>query len=280
MSENLAIILYWVYMPVFVLLSLLSWDSPTHPPWDYTGSPPIGPTLVICDMLSVVLTTTICLSALFLFLWIVGRRCTMNGKLRTSLLQELATPLATAPTATVHLPSSAVPSVAATGGHSQQPSRSQQDTVSHQPTPFDFARVPVIRLPAPAHTYRSIPFQDWIPRLSPPPLPNTPSPTSSLNAPATPLRDLRPSARLRPMVFALPCPPLLGDSLCADSSGPPRTSSSPSTHLTLTSGRLRREAFMAMRPPTAGPYAEESDSDYDPYDMFPPAPQSPSAPPS
>jgi hypothetical protein len=271
MSANLAIILYWVYMPVFVLLSQLSWDSPTHPPWDYTGSPPIGPTLVICDMLSVVLTTTICVFALLLFLWIVGRRCMMNGKLRTSLLQDLAIPHATAPMATVHPPLSVVPSLEATDACSPPQFRSQPATASPLPTPFDFAQVPVIRLPAPAHTYRSVPFQDWIPRLSPPPPPSIPLPMSSLDAPATPLIDSRPSARLRPTVFVRYCPPLPGDSLSAGSSGPPRTSSSPSTHLTLTSGRLRREAFMAMTPPTTGPRAEESESDYDPYDMFPPA---------
>jgi hypothetical protein len=80
-----------IYAHVYVLLSQLSWDSLTHPPWDYIGLPPIGPTLVICDMLSVVWMMTICLSALVLFLWIVGRRCMMNGKLGMSLLQELAT---------------------------------------------------------------------------------------------------------------------------------------------------------------------------------------------
>jgi hypothetical protein len=223
-------------------------------------------------MLSVVLMTMICLSVLLLFLWIVGRRCTMNGKLCTSLLQDLATSHATSPMATAHPPSSTAPSVGATGEHSLPQSRSQLDTASPQPTPFDFTQVPVIRLPAPAHSYQSIPFQDWIPHLSPPPPPSIPLPMSSLDAPTTPLRDSRPSACLRPIVFALFCPPLPGDLLCVDSSGSPRTSSSPLTHLTLTSSHLRREAFLAMTPPTTGPPAEESESDYDLYDMFPPAP--------
>jgi hypothetical protein len=203
-------------------------------------------------MLSAVLTIAAFLLTALLYRRISANRCSKSGAPRTTPPPTPAMFRVTHQTATGPHPSSTVPSPGATDASSQQRSRLRRAVASLQPTPFDFAQVPVITrralVPRPRHTSL------------------IPSAASSSTATAMTITDSRPSVQGRPVIFRS-SPRLPGDSLSASSSGPHRTSSSPSRHLTPTSGRLRREAFMALGTPANRTDASDSESDYDPFNF-------------
>ncbi|KAI0281713.1 hypothetical protein BC826DRAFT_1111214 [Russula brevipes] len=170
--------------------------------------------LATLEILSLVLTTTISLSHYLSHLRTAAKKCTVNGKRPSSPPPTQHTsPAVNPPMAIDPHPSSVAYSPGATADSSPPLSSSLQDTPSLPPTPFDFARVPMItpRAPAPPRILMNRIQQD----------------TSSLNASDTVQFINRPLGLRSPLTHTSLAPSPVASS-SENSSGSPATSSTPS----------------------------------------------------
>jgi hypothetical protein len=140
-----ALVLFWLYLPAFVVLSAASWPFPIPPPWPSDGILYVGHTLGTFEMLSLVWSVALLLTLLlYPRLPIAEPRCTPNG---SPTIPRLPTPPpspAALPTAINPLLLSEGSSPGATAASSLLLSRSPPDTPSPPTTHVDFGRVPVI----------------------------------------------------------------------------------------------------------------------------------------
>jgi hypothetical protein len=139
-----ALVLFWLYLPAFVILSVASWPYPIPPPWPSDGILYVGHMLGTFEMLSLIWSVALLLtSLLYLHLLINEPKCMLSG---SPIIPCLTTPPpspAALPMATNHLLSSTDSSPKVTADSSPLASNSPWDMPSPLPTHADLDRLPM-----------------------------------------------------------------------------------------------------------------------------------------
>jgi hypothetical protein len=150
-----ALVLFWLYLPAFVVLSAASWPFPIPPPWPSNGILYVGHMLGMFEMLSLIWSVALLFTLLlYLHLPTTRQKCTPSGSLTIPCLP-------TPPPSPVVLPMAIDPlllskgfSPEATAASSPQPSRSLLAMLSPLTIPADSGLLPTIppRAPVPQGT--------------------------------------------------------------------------------------------------------------------------------